>query len=91
MITLHRCAGLPDEEWAQDQDGRGEQLDDDVQRGPRRVLERVADRVARHGGLVRLGALAPVVAELDVLLRVMADATGDAIDGQDEPEKTLDP
>src|SRR3712207_6044375 len=45
-----------------------------VPRRPRRVLVRGADRVAGHRGLVGLGALAAVVAVLDVLLRVVPGA-----------------
>ena len=44
--------------------------------GPGGVLERVADRVADHGRLVGLGALAALVAVLDVLLGVVPRATG---------------
>ena len=45
-----------------------------VQRRTRRVLERIADRVADDRRLVRLGALAAVRAGLDVLLGVVPGA-----------------
>src|SRR2546426_493609 len=55
-----------------------------VEGGPRRVLARVADRVAGDGGLVRVRALAPLF--LDVLLGVVprAAAAGHG-DGHEEP------
>src|SRR5262245_8515386 len=46
-------------------------LDHRVDRGPRRVLVRVADRVARDRGRVGLRALAAVLSVLDQLLRVV--------------------
>lgn len=63
-----------DEEWAEDEDGGGEQLDDHVEGGACRVLERVADCVPRDGGLVGLAVLPAVVAQLDVLLGVVPRA-----------------
>ena len=59
------------------QDQQGHQvhhLDQRVQGGPGCVLERVAHGVADDGGLVGLGALAPFVAVLDVLLGVVPGA-----------------
>ncbi len=40
------------------------------------VLEGVAHGVAHHGGLVAVGALAAVVARLDVLLGIVPRAAG---------------
>src|SRR5262245_40577346 len=49
---------LKNEQRRQDQGDRRQQLDQDVQRRPGGVLERIADRVADDRRLVRLGALA---------------------------------
>ena len=46
------------EEGCEDQGLHSHELDEDVQRGAARVLERVADRVADHRRLVRVAALA---------------------------------
>ena len=46
------------EEGCKDQRLHSHELDEDVQRGTARVLERVADRVADHRRLVRVAALA---------------------------------
>ena len=51
-------------------------LDERVQRGAGGVLERVTDGVADDRRLVGLGALAALVAVLDVLLGVVPRATG---------------
>ena len=51
-------------------------LDQRVERRAGGVLERVADGVADDRGLVGLGALAALVAVLDVLLGVVPRATG---------------
>ena len=51
-------------------------LDERVERRAGGVLERVADGVADDRGLVGLGALAALVAVLDVLLGVVPRATG---------------
>src|SRR5690606_39142310 len=65
-----------------DDRGRDEQRDEvhhlqqGVDRRTRGVLERVADGVADDRGLVRLAALAAVVAVLDEFLRVVPRATG---------------
>src|SRR5262245_30669673 len=64
---------LQDEQRRQDQRDRRQQLDQDVQRRSRGVLERIADGVADHRRLVRLRALADHLAvhleqpRLDVL------------------------
>ena len=64
-------------------------LDQRVERGTGRVLERIADRVADHRRLVRLAALAPEVALLDVLLGVVPRAArvrqhhGEQLPGED--------
>src|SRR6202022_4842469 len=55
----------------QHESDRREQLDEDVQRRSRRVLERIPDRVADHRRLVRRRALSSVGAHLDVLLGVV--------------------
>src|SRR5437870_9955487 len=66
-------------------------LDHRVDGGTRRILARVADRVAGDGGLVRVRALAPLF--LDVLLgvvpRTAAAGHGDGHEkpGHDRPEK----
>src|SRR5690554_3274774 len=49
-------------------------LDHGVDRRAGSVLVRIADRIARYSGLVGFGALAAVVAVLDVLLRVVPGA-----------------
>src|SRR5438309_4446524 len=66
-------------------------LDHRVDGGTRRILVRVADRVAGDGGLVRVRALAPLF--LDVLLGVVPRAAaaghgdGDEEPGHDRPEQ----
>src|SRR6266849_6017351 len=62
------------EEGGEDEGDDGHQLDEDVHAGARRVLEGVAHRVAHHGRLVRVRALAAEVAGLDVLLGVVPGA-----------------
>ena len=47
------------------------ELDKDIQRRARRILERIAHRVADDGRLVAVGALAAEVALLDHLLGVV--------------------
>ena len=59
----------------QDQCDRGEQLDQHVQGRPGRILERVADRIAHHGGLVRLRALPTELARFDEFLGVVPGAS----------------
>ncbi|CAN4006287.1 hypothetical protein BFDFBN_BFDFBN_06805, partial [Dysosmobacter welbionis] len=66
---------------AQDQAGehdghRGAQLDEDIQGRAGGVLEGVAHRIAHDGGLVALGALAAVVAALNILLGVVPGTAG---------------
>mmetsp|Transcript_125122 Transcript_125122/g.361992 ORF Transcript_125122/g.361992 Transcript_125122/m.361992 type:complete len:498 (+) Transcript_125122:112-1605(+) len=71
---------------AEDEADDGRELHHDVERGARGVLQRVADGVARHRVLVRLGALHELLAEAargDVLLGVVPRAAGIAHrDGQ---------
>ena len=64
-----------DETYENNGDGRNE-LDEDVERRAGSVLEGVADSVADDSGLVALGALAAVVASLDVLLGIVPGAAG---------------
>ncbi|BAF16616.1 Os05g0157000 [Oryza sativa Japonica Group] len=68
------------EEGGEDERLDGHELDEDVERWPRGVLERVADGVPDHRRLVRLGALGPQRPRLlrrpglDVLLGVVPRA-----------------
>ena len=81
-----RFTGGPDWSLAQQMEGHdetgendgygGTQLDEDVQGGAGGVLEGIAHGVAHDSGLVALGALAAVVAGLDVLLGVVPGAAG---------------
>src|ERR1019366_3416792 len=65
--------GLDEQRREHERDG-GKQLDEHVQRRTRRVLEWIADRVAHHRGLVRVGLLAAVYAGLDIFLGVVPGA-----------------
>src|SRR2546425_7689934 len=63
MIAACRTSGtLADEERRHDQRDRGEQLDQDVERRARGVLERIADSVTHDGCRVGQGALADHIA-----------------------------
>ena len=54
----------------------GHHVDQDVHRGTRRVLERIAHGVAHHHRVMRLRALASVVSLLDVFLGVVPRTSG---------------
>src|ERR1035437_2747594 len=64
ILHLRSSIGL-DEQRCKHQRDRREQLDQHVQRRARRVLERIANRVAHYRRLVRVGLLAAVHAGLD--------------------------
>src|SRR5258708_9222981 len=70
-IGLRRksCRAL-DKERCQYQRDRAQELDQHVERWPGGVLEGIPHRVAHDGGLMRLAALAAVLAGLDLLLGV---------------------
>src|SRR5881296_1272556 len=72
VLRLKSCA--LDKERRQHQRDRAQQLDEHVQRRPRRVFERVADGVADHASLVRRTALPTVLTGLDELLGVVPGA-----------------
>ena len=65
-----------DEQRAEGQRDDRHEVDEDVHRRTGGILERVADGVADNGSLVSLGALATMVAALDVLLSIIPSATG---------------
>ena len=65
---------LADEPGQEDQAHHRHQLDEDVERGTRGVLEGVTDGVADDGCFVGVRALAAVSAAFDVLLRVVPGA-----------------
>src|SRR5438477_6551846 len=69
VLRLKSCA--LDKERRQHQRDRAQELDEHVQRGPRRVFEGIAHRVAHHGGLVRRTPLPAVLSGLDELLGVV--------------------
>src|SRR2546426_3965776 len=73
VLRLKSCA--LDKERRQHQRDRAQQLDEHVQRRPRRVFERVADGVADHGGLVRRTPLPTVLAGLDEFLGIVPGPT----------------
>src|SRR5438876_4325847 len=77
-------AGGSDDERDDQQRDDVDDLDHRVDGGTRRILARVADRVAGDGGLVRVRALAPLF--LDVLLGVVPrTAAAGHGDGHEEP------
>src|SRR5213594_405492 len=73
--VLRRKSCALDKERRQHERDRTQQLDQHVQRRPRRVFERIAHGVADHGGLVRRTPLPTVLAGLDELLGVVPGAT----------------
>src|SRR6266571_2137405 len=74
--TVLRLKSCPlDKERRQHQRDRAQQLDEHVQRRPRRVFERVADGVADHRRLVGRTALPAVLARLDELLGIVPGPT----------------
>ena len=54
---LEYQAAMGGEEWREHEGLDGHEIDQDVEGRPRRVLERVADGVADHGGLVSVRPL----------------------------------
>src|SRR6266702_6431219 len=95
-IGLRRrsCRAL-DKQRRQHQRDRTQELDQHVQRRPRRVFEGIADGVPHDPGLVRRTALAAVLTRLDVLLGVVPRAAAvveqrrhqDAADRPDHEER----
>src|SRR5436190_1657308 len=73
--VLRRRSCALDKERRQHQRDRAQELDQHVQRRPRRVLERIAHRVADHGRLVGQTALPAVFTRLDEFLGVVPRAT----------------
>src|SRR2546426_6060145 len=73
VLRLKSCA--LDKERRQHQRDSAQQLDEHVQRRPRRVFERVADGVADHRRLVGRTALPAVLARLDELLGIVPGPT----------------
>src|SRR5437867_12982705 len=79
-VNVRGATSLQYEQRRQDQRDRRQELDQDVQRRPGGVLERIADRVADDRGLVRLRALAdhlavhPEQPRLDEFLGVVPGA-----------------
>ena len=57
-----------EDQTGEDDRNSGAQLDKDVQEQIRGILEGIADGVAHNGRLVLIGALATVIASLNVLL-----------------------
>src|SRR5438128_12302536 len=72
VLRLKSCA--LDKERRQHERDRTQQLDQHVQRRPRRVFKWVADGVADHAGLVGRTPLSAVLARLDELLRIVPRA-----------------
>src|SRR5438034_11125200 len=72
VLRLKSCA--LDKQRRQHERDRAQQLDEHVQRRPRRVFERVADGVADHRRLVGRTTLPAVLARLDELLGVVPGA-----------------
>src|SRR5712691_13837 len=73
--VLRRKSCALDKERRQHERDRAQELNEHVQRRPRRVFERIADGVADHGGLVRRTPLPTVLARLDELLGVVPGPT----------------
>src|SRR6266516_5639286 len=73
-LRRNSCREL-DKQRRQHQRDRAQQLDEHVQRRPRRVFERVADGVADHRRLVGRTALPAVLARLDELFGIVPGAT----------------
>ena len=65
-VSFDRVRDRLNEQRTENEDCCREQLNDDMERRPCSVLERVADGVAGNGRLVRLAVLSAVVSELDV-------------------------
>src|SRR5207244_7936519 len=76
VLRLKSCA--LDKERRQHQRDRAQELDQHVQRRPRRVFERIADGVADHGGLVRRTPLPTVLAGLAEFLGIFPGPTAAA-------------
>ena len=74
-VVLSEDMDIDDQRRKDDGDHR-EQLDQDVDRGAGGVLEGIADGVADNSRLMLIGALAAVVARLDILLGVIPRAAG---------------
>src|SRR6266699_920073 len=72
VLRLKSCA--LDKERRQHQRDRAQELDQHVQRRPRRVFERIADGVTDHRRLVGRAPLPPVLARLDEFFGVVPGA-----------------
>src|SRR5690349_6535005 len=73
--VLRPKSWLLNKQRRQHQCDRAQQLDEHVQRRPRRVLERIAHRVAHHRRLVGRAPFAAVLARLNELLGVVPGPT----------------
>src|SRR6266513_3167623 len=82
VLRLKSCA--LDKQRRQHERDRAQQLDEHVQRRPGRVLERIADGITDHGGLVRRTPLPTVLTGLDELLGVVPGATAVVEQGRHE-------
>src|SRR5437667_3411717 len=93
--VLRSNSRLLDKQRRQHQGHRAQQLDQHVDGGAGRILERIADGVAHDRRLVGGTALAAILARLDVLLGVVPRPAAvvqhrrdqDATDGADHPER----
>ena len=74
LHELKQNAAVLYEERYEYQRQNGRQLDQDVQRRARRVLERIANRVTNNCSFVVLGTFAAEIAGFDVLLGIVPGA-----------------